>query len=333
MQGHALTPRLVAALGAFNNHSHQWDDLSDHIERQITTDPRFPFLSVLASGGHTLLIHSATLTKQEVLGGTIDIAVGECLDKIARVVLPSNVLENRSTTMYGALLEQFAFPGIHSAPRPQDEDFKFHTAGEFRKMYESHYTYKVPRTHEEELKRNVSRWGWAFNQPLTRANGGMKNKSLEMSFSGLMTAVERAVQYQHDQSTGKLTKIERSPKDISLEERRDMAEFSMRAAFEHVAKRVVLALRSTHATTVVMAGGVGANFYLRYILASQLCKHGYSDVHVVFPPPALCSDNAAMIAWAGTEMYQAGFRDELNIRAIRKWPLDQLLSPPVEKTT
>ncbi|KAL5392609.1 hypothetical protein PMIN02_006046 [Paraphaeosphaeria minitans] len=153
-----------------------------------------------------------------------------------------------------------------------------------------------------------------------------------MSFSGLMTAVERAVRYEHDQSTGKLTKVERSALDIGREERRDMAEFSMRAAFEHIAARVVLALQSTPAESVVVAGGVGANYYLRYVLASKLVANGYGDVLLVIPPPHLCSDNAAMIAWAGTEMFRAGHRNEFSIRAIRKWPLDMLLSPPVERT-
>lgn len=56
-------------------------------------------------------------------------------------------------------------------------------------------------------------------------------------------------------------------------------------------------------------------------------------MRIVFPPASLCCDNAAMIAWAGMEMYQEGARDLLSIRAIRKWPLDMLLSPPLEKTS
>ncbi|KAF1973014.1 hypothetical protein BU23DRAFT_466212 [Bimuria novae-zelandiae CBS 107.79] len=330
---HALTPRLVAALDAFEHHAHEWKDLPERIGGHITAAPHFPFLSVLASGGHTLLVHTATLTSHEVLGSTSDVAIGEFLDKAARVVLPPEMLRSGNGTMYGALLEEFAFPSDRNARRPRNARSECKTAKDFCKKYESHYAYTVPRNQEEELKRNVSRWGWAFNQPLARASGGLKNKNLEMSFSGLMTAVERAVGYQHHQSTGKLTKIERSPSGISLEERRDMAESSMRAAFEHIAARVVTALKSTPATTVVMAGGVGANIYLRYILASMLCKHGFGHLIVVFPPTALCSDNAAMIAWTGIEMYQSGYTDKLSIRAVRKWPLDQLLSPPVNKTT
>ncbi|KAL5390992.1 hypothetical protein DPSP01_001489 [Paraphaeosphaeria sporulosa] len=330
MQAHALTPRLVAALDAFENPAQAWDDSPGVSHGEIAVAPKFPFLSVLASGGHTLLIHSAALTRHEVLASTSDVAVGECLDKIARIVLPPDVLEDASNTMYGALLERFAFPSGKAA-QPASSDPR--SASEYCHDAASRYDYRVPKNHEEELQRNVSRWGWAFNQPLAKAGGGTKNKSLEMSFSGLMTAVERAVRYEHHQSTGKLTKIERSAQAISREERRDMAEFSMRAAFEHIAARVVLALQSTPAESVIVAGGVGANFYFRYVLACKLVAHGYGDVRLVVPPPHLCSDNAAMIAWTGTEMFRAGHRDNFNIRAIRKWPLDMLLSPPVEWTT
>jgi N6-L-threonylcarbamoyladenine synthase len=344
MQAHALTPRLVAALDASEHFSQAWEDAPHTTEGDISVAPNFPFLSVLASGGHTLLIHSATLTRHDVLGSTSDVAVGECLDKTARIVLPPKMLQEAGNTMYGALLEQFAFPpesnksrrvshSMHAVSPVPKAISEFRSAREFCQKFELHYEYRVPKNHEEELQRNVSKWGWAFNQPLSKAGGGSKNKSLEMSFSGLMTAVERAVRYQHDQSTGKLTKKERSSDDISLEERRDMAEFSMRAAFEHIAARVVLALQSTPATTIVVSGGVGANYYLRFVLASKLVAHGYGDVSVVFPPPNLCSDNAAMIAWTGAEMFRAGHRDKLSIRAIRKWPLDMLLSPPIERTT
>ncbi|KAL5419601.1 hypothetical protein PMIN06_006905 [Paraphaeosphaeria minitans] len=329
MQAHALTPRLVAALDASENSTQAWGDSPGGPQGEIDVAPTFPFLSVLASGGHTLLIHSATLTNHEVLASTSDVAVGECLDKIARIVLPPDVLQEAGNTMYGALLEQFAFPSDKSTQIASSDP---RSASAYCHEFESRYEYRVPKNHEEELQRNVSRWGWAFNQPLAKAGGGTKNKTLEMSFSGLMTAVERAVRYEHDQSTGKLTKVERSALDIGREERRDMAEFSMRAAFEHIAARVVLALQSTPAESVVVAGGVGANYYLRYVLASKLVANGYGDVLLVIPPPHLCSDNAAMIAWAGTEMFRAGHRNEFSIRAIRKWPLDMLLSPPVERT-
>ena len=65
-------------------------------------------------------------------------------------------------------------------------------------------------------------------------------------------------------------------------------------------------------------------------LAKTLCARGYPDVELHFPPPKFCTDNAAMIGWAGLEMYEAGHVTPLSIRAIRKWPLDQLLDPPAD---
>lgn len=65
-------------------------------------------------------------------------------------------------------------------------------------------------------------------------------------------------------------------------------------------------------------------------LANTLCTRGYPNMKLYFPPPQYCTDNAAMIAWAGLEMFEAGHTDPLHIRAIRKWPLDKLLNPPID---
>ncbi|KAF2032214.1 hypothetical protein EK21DRAFT_99099 [Setomelanomma holmii] len=336
-QAHALTPRLVSALA------------------QTATSPlkpEFPFLSVLASGGHTLLIQSESLTNQYVLGTTNDIAVGECLDKIARLVLPTDVLQNTRHTMYGALLEKFAFDqnghdtnntaafgNDFSVPSPFQpgniDDVTACSAEQFLRQSSRQYNfYKVPANHEEASRQNITKWGWSFNQPLTKSNGGTKIRSIELSFSGLLTAVERVIRYETDASTMKLTKVERNIDKFNLEERQDIAREAMRAAFEHVTNRVVLCLQaisksSVNLPGVVIAGGVAANHFMRHMmrLASTLCSRGYSDIQLYFPPPAYCTDNAAMIAWAGLEMFEAGHTDSLSIRAVRKWPLDELMTP------
>ncbi|KAH7563135.1 glycoprotease family-domain-containing protein [Bipolaris maydis] len=324
MQAHALTPRMVSAL-------------ESHLHPLPAPAPKFPFLSVLASGGHTLLIHSASLTHHRVLGFTNDIAIGECLDKIARVVLPAELLQTTKSTMYGALLEAFAFPdsGLEgqttltplSAQSPHSAENYLGTHGH---RYE---WYTVPTNHEDAIRRNTTKWGWALNKPLTKSGGGVKINSLEMSFSGITTMVERIVRYGMDPTARKFNKVERSAPEVEIEERMDLARETMRAAFEHLASRVVLGLESqrnftTSKPAVVMSGGVAANSLLRHILACTLCAHGFPDVELYFPPPKFCTDNAAMIGWAGLEMFEAGYIDPLSIRAIRKWPLDKLLDPP-----
>jgi N6-L-threonylcarbamoyladenine synthase len=333
MQAHALTPRLVSALEP---------------SATSTLEPDFPFLSVLASGGHTLLIQSASLTDHRLLGTTRDIAVGEYLDKVARILLPAELLQTTRSTMYGALLEQFAFAqNEHGAKGTQEgeNNTSMHTsrpmtisgatgcsAERYLKSSSHNYSwYEVPSNHEEAINKAMTEWGWAFNQPLVTAHGGLKVKDIELSFSGLLTAVERVIRYQTDPTTKKRTKIERTLDEISLEERRDIARESMRVAFEHVAYRVVLALQSlsnaSAPRSLVLAGGVAANSFLRHILASTLCARGHAHINLYFPPPGYCTDNAAMIAWTGLEMFEAGHTDPPSIRAVRKWPLDQLLHP------
>jgi N6-L-threonylcarbamoyladenine synthase len=242
----------------------------------IEVNPKFPFLSVLASGGHTLLIHSASLTGHCVLGSTNDIAIGECLDKIARVVLTAEILQTSKSTMYGALLEPFALPDS-SRKRPTSGDSSSHvskpatySAKTYLNVHERLYDwYEVPLNHEDAMQKSATKWGWALNRPLTKSGGGVKINSLEMSFSGITTMVERIVRFGMDPVTRKLNKFERAATDISLEERIDLARETMRAAFEHLASRVILGLQSQQdvaaVPAVVMAGGVAANSLLRHM--------------------------------------------------------------------
>lgn len=282
MQAHALTPRLVSALDAYNELD---NPKSEHLPNGIVgrnlmranVSPDFPFLSVLASGGHTLLIHSASLTNHRVLGSTNDIAIGECLDKIARVVLPAEVLQATKSTMYGALLEEFALPiPLQEKPASHDtptlsSDPPVYSAEKYMNAFRHQYSwYEVPVNHEDALLKSATAWGWALSRPLTKSGGGTKINSLEMSFSGITTMVERIVRYGMDPITKKLNKVERVAADISLEERKDLARETMRAAFEHVASRVVLGLKSQQElmeakSAVVLAGGVAANSFFRYM--------------------------------------------------------------------
>jgi N6-L-threonylcarbamoyladenine synthase len=269
MQAHALTPRLVAALEAYTPDSTRSEEpLQDG---PVSSTPDFPFLSVLASGGHTILINSTSVTSHAILAASDDIAVGECLDKVARAILPSDELQKAKSTMYGAVLESFAFP---SETPLNSTKSKSKTSGYSARQYlktfgEQFKWYEGPKNSEEAMKRSISKWGWSINQPLYKSRGGKSTKRMEMSFSGLMSAVERLVQYQTDPSTKKITTIERTA-DISLEERRDMAQGVMRAAFEHISSRVVLGLQMTSKTSaaqpaVVMAGGVASNSFLRHV--------------------------------------------------------------------
>ena len=60
-------------------------------------------------------------------------------------------------------------------------------------------------------------------------------------------------------------------------------------------------------------------------LRSFLDKRGYANAKLSFPPPSLCTDNAAMIAWGGLEMYEAGWESGLGCRARKTWPIGEVV--------
>jgi N6-L-threonylcarbamoyladenine synthase len=127
------------------------------------------------------------------------------------------------------------------------------------------------------------------------------------SFAGLKSAVLRA----HD--SGK-----HAPADIA-------ASFQQ-AAIDCILDRTIRALeRMGSVTALVVAGGVAANGRVRTALEGLAASRG---LRFVAPPQALCTDNAAMIAWAGLEHLAAGATgDPLDISAKPRWPLDPAAEP------
>ena len=121
------------------------------------------------------------------------------------------------------------------------------------------------------------------------------------SFAGLKSAVQRAV------ASG-----EHRPEDIA-------ASFQQ-AVVDCLVDRTRLALQKTDAPTLVVAGGVAANQAIRASLAELAKAHGRK---FSVPPGWLCTDNAAMIAWAGAERFAAGDIDRLDVPARARWPLDE----------
>jgi N6-L-threonylcarbamoyladenine synthase len=121
------------------------------------------------------------------------------------------------------------------------------------------------------------------------------------SFAGLKSAVVRA----HAAGTW------------SIE---DIAASFQQAVVDCLLDRTVRALGAAHgATALVVAGGVAANGAVRTALADLAAANG---LRFVAPPLWLCTDNAAMIGWAGAERYAAGLTDPLDVAARPRWPLD-----------
>jgi N6-L-threonylcarbamoyladenine synthase len=120
------------------------------------------------------------------------------------------------------------------------------------------------------------------------------------SFAGLKAAVQRAV------ASG-----EYRPEDVA-------ASFQQ-AVVDCLVDRTRLALSRSDASALVVAGGVAANHAIRSALERLATESGR---RFSVPPVWLCTDNAAMIAWAGAERYRAGMIDSLDAPARARWPLD-----------
>ena len=105
----------------------------------------------------------------------------------------------------------------------------------------------------------------------------------------------------------------------------DIAAAFQQAAIDCVIDRTSRALAAAGSVTaLVTAGGVAANRAMRSALQALAADHG---LPFIAPPPALCTDNAAMIAWAGIEHLRQGRSDPLDIAARPRWPLDERAEP------
>ena len=140
----------------------------------------------------------------------------------------------------------------------------------------------------------------------------------DLSFSGLKTAVLRT----RDGLVA--TRGGLSDRDVA-----DLCGAFQTAVAEVLAEKTARALalylaEAPAEPAIAVAGGVAANTPLRAALADLAATRG---VRFVAPPLRLCTDNAAMIAWAGIERFRAGHRDGLDLSARPRWPLDEASAP------
>lgn len=156
----------------------------------------------------------------------------------------------------------------------------------------------------------IARWAehgradaFAFPRPLLDRPG------LDFSFSGLKTAVRTVVQ--------------QAPLDEARI--RDICASFQEAAVDTLLRKCLRALDETGLTRLVLAGGVSANRVLRSRLQAALQGRGGQ---AYYPAPALCTDNGAMIAFAGAQRLMAGAHDDLAVTVQARWPMDTL--PPIE---
>ena len=215
--------------------------------------PKFPFVALLVSGGHTQLMAAHSIGEYEILGESIDDAAGEAFDKVAKML-------------------KLPYPGGPNISR---------------------------------LAEQGDKEAFAFPRP-------MLHQGLEFSFSGLKTAV--SVQ---------LKKLET---ELAEGENRDadIAASFQEALVDTLVKKSVKALKQTGLKTLVIAGGVSANKRLRERLEADLAK---IKATVYYAEPALCTDNGAMIAFAGYQRLKAGQHDGLSVTTTPRWPMTELTKP------
>ncbi|GLR75761.1 tRNA (adenosine(37)-N6)-threonylcarbamoyltransferase complex transferase subunit TsaD [Aliivibrio sifiae] len=209
--------------------------------------PAFPFVALLVSGGHTMMVEVKGIGEYQILGESVDDAAGEAFDKTAKLMgldYPG-----------GPLLSKLAESG---------------TKGRFK-----------------------------FPRPMTDRPG------LDFSFSGLKTFAANTIRANDD----------------DLQTRADIAFAFQEAVADTLAIKCRRALKQTGMKRLVMAGGVSANTYLRQELEAMMKKIGGE---VFYPRTEFCTDNGAMIAYAGMQRLKNGETTDLAVQAKPRWPIDQL---------
>lgn len=244
--GKALAASLGKPLLAINH-------LEGHaLTARLTDGVEFPYLMLLVSGGHSQFVLVRGVGDYERWGGTIDDALGEAFDKVAKLLSLGHP--------GGPALERIARQG--------------------------------------DPKR------FRFPRPLLR------EERLDFSFSGLKTAVRlqaEALAPLSDQDVADIAASFQETVAIIIETRARQALERFAAAFPGQDKRLVV------------AGGVAANRRIATALEGVCAA---ADARLVVPPIALCTDNGAMIAWAGAERLALGADDSLAVAARPRWPLD-----------
>jgi len=207
--------------------------------------PKFPFLTLLISGGHCLLINAKQLGSYEIVGQTVDDAVGEAFDKVSKLLelgYPG-----------GPLIEKLAESGDSSS--------------------------------------------FSFPRPMTNKD------NLDFSFSGLKTAVFYAL---------------KDKEILNQEIKANIAASFQEAVAETLLIKSKKALEQTNQNELVIGGGVASNKYIRNKLIE-----GLKGSQIYFPPLERCTDNGAMVAFAGS-FYLNNSNQNINELVRPKWPLSEL---------
>lgn len=255
-RGPGLVGALLVGSSMARALAYAWDIPSigvHHMEGHLlapmldTKAPSFPFVALLVSGGHSMLVDVQGIGSYTVMGESVDDAAGEAFDKTAKLL----GLDYPGGPLLAKLAEQ----------------------GE-----SGHYT---------------------FPRPMTDRPG------LDFSFSGLKTYAANTIRSS----------------DGEHQTRANIAKAFEEAVIDTLLIKCRRALKQSGHKRLVMAGGVAANKELRTSFKAASKKDGFE---VYYPSFEYCTDNGAMIAYAGCQRLVAGERTALNEKAMPRWPLDSL---------
>ena len=262
----------------------------------FAAEVNFPFLALIASGGHTSLVICKGVGNYELLGGTLDDAIGEAFDKAARL------MGMRSSGNGGAAIEVSAKQGKIvrdfnlRVPMRNRKDCNFSYAG-LKNQF---------RIAVEKLRQLYNLTSTASNAPVDSMQVVIEDSivSLPCQVQADLSATFQDAAFSH------------------IEDR-------VRRAIDYVDES------GLSIDSLVVAGGVAANKELRRRLASiidnrskLLISQGANGTKwkLVFPPIHLCTDNGVMTAWAGIEKVKLGLTDCIEDQdAISRWPLGSIL--------
>lgn len=255
----------------------------------------FPYLVLLVSGGHTLVAVAHGVGRYAVLGSTLDDSLGECFDKVARMVEATTHAGGAEGGGHlGALLEALALrPGAD--PRAIKLPVPLRSAPP--KAYPTPHA-AVPRFERHRPPPIVAAPSVTPVAAVsaTSATAAAAAPVVAFSFSGLKSAVQRYV-----------TRPGVDVRDPAVAA--NIAASFHAAVSKHCSDQLLRALSHLDASgegaairTVVVCGGAARNSILRGALTAAVEGAGRG---VLFPPPGLCTDNGIMAAWAGVEVLTA----------------------------
>ena len=259
-QGPGLVGALLVGSSVGRSLAYAWNvpavgvhHMEGHLLAPMLEDdaPEFPFVALLVSGGHSMLVKVEGIGQYEVLGESIDDAAGEAFDKTAKLL-------------------GLDYPGGPLLARLAEKGEAGH--------------YKFPR-------------------PMTDRPG------LDFSFSGLKTFAANTIR-DADLTGGDAEQI-----------KANIAYAFQEAVVDTLIIKCKRALKQTGMKRLVIAGGVSANTMLRSEMKALMQE---LKGEVFYPSLAYCTDNGAMIAYAGMQRLKAGETLALSSQAKPRWPLDTL---------